>query len=180
MECSDGVSMRNRLFRIAMSTVFLVGCSTSPHNSAVEKFDARILIQSPAQLGGKGIDQVVGSLQSRYGVALGTSLSPLVNARQSITLDDGTVIVQTLTDINAVGDAARDVRVDVAARPCLPIARAAAWIHARRLSATPGSEVISGHVDYRFEDAQVRIDLTGEFGGKECLRVIEIYRQSRT
>lgn len=171
--------MRNRLFRIAMSTVFLVGCSTSPHNSAVEKFDARILIQSPAQLGGKGIDQVVGSLQARYGVALGTSLSPLVNARQSLTLDDGAVIVQTLTDVNATGDATRDVRVDVAAQPCLPAAHAAAWIDARPLSSTPGSDSVTGYVDYRFESAQVRIDLTGEYGGERCLRVIEIYKQPR-
>lgn len=178
MECSDEVSMCNRLFRIAMSTVFFVGCSTQLHKSVAEKFDTKILIQSPAQLGEKGIDQVVGSLQARYGVASGTSLSPLVNARLPLTLDDGTVIVQTLTDVNATGDATRDVRLDVAAQPCLPIARAATWIDARRLSATPGREIVSGHVDYRFEDRQVRIDLTGEFGGQECLRVIEIYKQS--
>ncbi|KWS06405.1 hypothetical protein AZ78_3961 [Lysobacter capsici AZ78] len=43
--------------------------------------------------------------------------------------------------------------------------------------ATAGSDIVTGHVDYRFDSAEVRIDLTGEYGGEECLRVIELYKQ---
>lgn len=177
MKRGHEISMRNCLFRISVSAVFLVSCSAHQQKPAAEKLDTQGLIRSPVQLGEKGVDQIVASLQARYGVAPGTSLSPRANTTQPLTLDDGTVVVQTLTDLNATGDATRDVRLDVAAQPCLPVARAAAWIGARRLSVTPGSDTVTGHVDYRFESAQVRIDLTGEFGGEECLRVIEVYKQ---
>jgi hypothetical protein len=171
------LSMRNCMFRISILAVFFVGCSAHERKPETDSLDAKGLIRRPAQLGAKGISQIVSSLQARYGVAAGTPLSPLVNTKQAITLDDGTVLIQTLTDLNATGDVTRDVRMDVAAQPCLPSARAAAWIGAQRLSAIAGSDIVSGHVDYRFENAQVRIDLTGEFGGRECLRVIEIYKQ---
>ena len=170
-------SMRNFLFRISISAVFLVGCGSLPQKSAPDGIDTQSLIRPPARFGAKGVDQVVMSLQARYGVAAKTPLSPLVNAKQPLTLGDGIVVVQTLTDINATGDVARDVRIDVAAQPCLPVAHAAAWIDAKRLFATRGSEIVVGHVDYRLENDEVRIDLTGEFGEKECLRVIEIYKR---
>ncbi|QWP78391.1 hypothetical protein J5226_08370 [Lysobacter sp. K5869] len=169
--------MRTSLFRIFVSVAFLMGCSTPPQRYTSERLDVQTLIQPPARYGAKGVDQVVASLQKRYGVAAGTSLSSLADANQGQTLDDGTVVVKTLTDINATGDVARDVRIDIAAQPCLPVARAAGWIDATRLSATPGSGTATGHVGYRFVSAEVRIDLTGEFGEQECLRVIEIYKQ---
>ena len=171
------MSLRHCLFGVSLLAACLAGCSAHPRKPSPGKLNAESLIRLPAQLGTEGIDRIVASLQARYGVAPGTPLSPRVNTKQPLTLDDGTVVVQTLADLNATGDATRDVRVDVAAQPCLPVARAAAWIGARRLSATPGNDTVTGHVDYRFESAQVRIDLTGEFGGEECLRVIEVYKQ---
>jgi len=177
MRFGHGPSTRDFPFRFLLLAVFLVSCSTHPQASSHDGADLRGLIRAPARMGGAGVDQTVATLQARYKVPPGTALSPLVNTKQPLTLDDGAVVVQTLTDLNATGDVTRDLRLDMAAQPCLPVARAAAWIGARRLSATPGSDTVTGHVDYRFESAQVRIDLTGEFGGQECLRVIEIYKQ---
>lgn len=164
--------MRNSMFRISALAVFLVSCSTHPTKSAPEALDTQRLIRVPAQLGAAGVDQVTSALRARYGVASGTPLSPFVNSKAPVSLDDGAVIVQTVTNPDA-----RDVRVDLAAKPCLPIARAAEWIGAKRMLATAGSDIVTGHVDYRFDSAEVRIDLTGEYGGEECLRVIELYKQ---
>lgn len=168
--------LRHCLIGVSFLAACLAGCSTHPRKPSPERLDAQGLIRPPARLGTEGIGRIVRSLQARYGMAPGAPLSPLVNTKRPLVLDDGTVVAQALTDINATGDATRDLWLDVAAQPCLPVARAAAWTDARRLSATPGSDTVTGHVNYRFESAQVRIDLTGEFGGQECLRVIEIYR----
>lgn len=164
--------MRNSMFRIFALAVFLVSCSTHPTKSAPDALDTRRLIRLPAQLGAAGVDQVTSALQARYGVASGTPLSPFANSKAPVSLDDGVVIVQTVTNPGA-----RDVRLDLAAKPCLPIARAAKWIGAKRMLATAGSDIVTGHVDYRFDSVEVRIDLTGDYGGQECLRVIEIYKQ---
>lgn len=166
-------SMRNSVFHISVLAVFLVSCSSAYQTkSAHDALDTQRLIQLPAQLGAAGVDQVTSALQARYGVASGTPLSPFVNSKAPVSLDDGAVIVQTVTNPGA-----RDVRVDLAAKPCLPVARAADWIGAKRMLATAGSDIVTGHVDYRFDSVEVRIDLTGDYGGQECLRVIEIYKQ---
>lgn len=172
MKGSPRHSMRNSMFRISALAVFLVSCNTHQIKSAHDSLDTQSLIRVPAQRGVAGIDVVIAALQARYGVTLGTPLSPLVNSQPPVSLDDGAIIVQTLTNPEA-----RDVRVDLAAKPCLPVARAAEWIGAKRMLATAGSDIVTGHVDYRFDSAEVRIDLTGEYGGEECLRVIELYKQ---
>lgn len=172
MESRQRRSMRDSMFRISALAVFLVSCNTHQIKSAPDALDIRILIRAPAQLGAAGVDQVTSALQARYGAAPGTPLSPLVNSETPVSLDDGAIIVQTLTNPEA-----RDVRVDLAAKPCLPVARAADWIGAKRMLATAGNDIVTGHVDYRLDSAEVRIDLTGEYGGQECLRVIEIYKQ---
>jgi hypothetical protein len=164
--------MRNSMFRISALAVFLVSCSTHQIKSAPDTLDTQSLIRVPAQLGAAGVDQVTSALQARYGVASGTPLSPFANSKAPVSLDDGVVIVQTVTNPGA-----RDVRLDLAAKPCLPIARAAEWIGAKRMLATAGSDIITGHADYRFDSVEVRIDLTGDYGDQECLRVIEIYKQ---
>lgn len=166
----DG-STRNCRLRMSLLALFLAGCSAHQSRSSAPALDTKRLIQLPAQLGAHGTDKIVSALQARYGVSPGTPLSPFVNTKTPLALDDGMIIVQTVTHLDA-----RDVRLDLAETPCLPIARAAGWIGAKRGLATTGSDSITGHVDYRFDSAEVRIDLTGEYGGQECLRVVEIYK----
>ena len=88
-------------------------------------------------------------------------------------------MIQTLTDLYRPEDSTGDVSIGLASSPCLPIKQAAAWIGAKRMNATPGHHKITGHVDYTFENEDVRIDLTGEYSEPECLRVIEIYEQEQ-
>ena len=171
MKQRPNYSVRNSKFRISVLAVFLVSCGTHQTKSEALVFDTKRLIQLPAQFGAHGVNKITSALQARYGVSPGTPLSPFVNTKKPLALDDGMIIVQTVTNLDA-----RDVRLDLAETPCLPIARAAGWIGAKRGLATTGSHSITGHVDYRFASAEVRIDLTGEYGGQECLRVVEIYK----
>ncbi|MEH6417076.1 hypothetical protein [Pseudomonas sp. CGJS7] len=168
---------RNCKFHIAALAVFFVGCTHHQEKLDGAELDIQRLIRVPAERGRAGVDQITSSLQRLYDVEPGTQLSPLSNTHQPVTLADGTVIAQTLTDVNATHDPTRDVRVDLANRPCVPIERAAAWIGAKRLFATAGDEKVTGHVDYLFENSAVRIDLVGDFPGPECLRVVTIYKQ---
>lgn len=164
---------------LAFATV-VTGCTSAPSigtTPSASSLSIEQVVRLPAEKGHKGVDQVVQALQARYGQRSDVELSPLTNTATPITLDDGTVITQAVTNINASGDVAKDVFLGIAELPCVDANRIAAVIGAKKGYEVDGDDVTTGHSSYFFQSAQVDIEMDAQRPGPACVRSIAIYKR---
>ncbi|QWF16303.1 hypothetical protein [Lysobacter capsici] len=164
---------------LAFATV-IAGCTSAPSigtTPSASSLSIEQLVRLPAENGHAGLDQVVRALQARYGERSNVELSPLTNTATPITLADGTVITQAVTNINGSDDVARDVFLGIAERPCLDAHRIAAMIGAKKGYEVDGDDMTTGHSSYFFQSAQIDIEMEAQRQGPACVRSIAIYKR---
>lgn len=161
-----------------MLTLFVAGCASTKNTAspnAKRGFGMEQLLRLPVDKGHAGVDEIVRELQALYGVSPDTQLSPLGNAKASINLEDGTVIDQALTD----APERDEIAIKVADKPCFPVERAAALVGAKKMYEDLGDGIgYVGHIDYSFNNADVRINLVAVNPGQHCLSTVWIYKES--
>ncbi|ALN87806.1 hypothetical protein LC55x_4558 [Lysobacter capsici] len=164
---------------LAFATV-VAGCASAPSIGtapSASSLSIEQVVRLPAENGHQGLDQVVRALQARFGQRSDVELSPLTNTRTPITLNDGTVITQVVTNINVSDDVARDVFLGIAERPCVDAHRIAAMIGAKKGYEVDGDDITTGHSSYFFQSAQIDIEMDAQRPGPACARSIAIYKR---
>ncbi|MGO4776639.1 hypothetical protein AB4084_14225 [Lysobacter sp. 2RAB21] len=125
------------------------------------------------------MDEVVHAIQALYGVDTDTQLPPSNNVKSPITLADGTVLAQALTDPRLRTPKWNELAIEIADKPCFPIENAAALIGAKKMAESVGDGVgHAGSVEYSFNNRDVRIDLAAPYRAPHCLRTVWMYKNA--
>jgi hypothetical protein len=160
----------------------IAGCASDPQAGApVARPGLGIeqVLRLPVTKGHAGVDEVVHAIQALYGVDTATQLPPSNNVKSPITLADGTVLVQALTDPRLRTPKWNELAIEVTEKPCFPIENAAALIGAKKMAESAGDGVgHAGSIEYSFNNSGVRIDLTASHPGPHCLRTVWMYKNA--
>lgn len=116
--------------------LLIAGCASTREDAVpAEKpgLGMEQLLRLPVENGHEGVDEVVHALQALYGVGPDTQLPPSNSFKTPVTLADGIVLAQTLTDTRLSMPKWSELAIEVTDKPCFPVERAAALIGAKKM-----------------------------------------------